>query len=58
VLQNAPPSDLAWKNIWAKSGDSESPFKNMTACFDAVSAEGQLYSINVLNGIVLLDGEY
>jgi hypothetical protein len=30
----------------------------MTACFDAVSAEGQLYSINVLNGIVLLDGEY
>ena len=42
------PKSVLWKNIPGGS------FKS--ACFEAVSASGELYSINLLSGLVLING--
>jgi hypothetical protein len=49
VLQRAPPQ-LQWQQVTDNSSSS-----NM-ASFQAVGSDGHLYSINILDGTVLLDG--
>ncbi|WIA08443.1 hypothetical protein OEZ85_007880 [Tetradesmus obliquus] len=50
VLQRAP-SDLQWHQVTGSSSSSSS-----MASFQAVSRDRHLYSVNILDGTVLLDG--
>jgi hypothetical protein len=50
VLQRAPPK-LQWQQLPGSSNSS-----SMMASFQAVGSDGHLYSINILDGTVLLDG--
>ena len=48
MLQQAPKVPLLWKRSLVDG--------TLTCCFDAESTEGDLYSINLLRGIVLFNG--
>jgi hypothetical protein len=48
VLQRAP-AELPWQQLSGPAGEQ-------LASFEAVGPDGHLYSLNVLNGTVLLDG--
>ncbi|WIA28503.1 hypothetical protein OEZ86_011046 [Tetradesmus obliquus] len=52
VLQRAP-SDLQWHQV---TGSSSSSSSSSMASFQAVSRDRHLYSVNILDGTVLLDG--
>ena len=48
MLQQAPKVSLLWKRLFVDG--------TLTCCFDAESTEGDLYSVNLLTGIVLFNG--
>jgi hypothetical protein len=49
-VQPRAPDELSWGEVMAPVSDAA------TGCFDAPGGDGHLYSINVLTGLVLLDG--
>lgn len=49
ILQRAP-ADLAWRALQGASNSCN------VAAFEAVGSDGHLYSVNILDGTVLLDG--
>ena len=51
ILQRAP-ADLAWQALELKDASGSCP----VAAFEAVGSDGHLYSVNILDGTVLLDG--